>query len=833
MAILATIVWTTAELWWPGSRSRSRPSRSRKPRTTGRAKAIPLVPVATVDQAIEAMAAYLKGQLDRQGRFTYLVDLDDRPVPKQAYNVLRHAGTIYALSQYHALTGDPATREAILRAARYLKARYFGPVLGRLGLAAIWSRPEEEGKRTPTAKLGGSALGLIALLAAHALDPAAVSLAELRSLGELIRFMQRSNGSFFSTYRNATGYDRTFHSLYYPGEAMLALSQLYRVDRDRRWLAAAVAAARYLLRSREEKSRLPNDHWFMIAAAALEPQAAADDDLSLGQLALRAHSLRLAQQMLADKRRIDRSSPVGIIGGFVADGRTTPTSTNLEGLLALCRSLPAYDPFRQQLLSTASQSLRWLRRSLVTDGKYRGGMPRAARKLTGPQQDAFNRQQRQIRIDYVQHALSAFIAYRRMVATDHLSLVGADAVSYEDYPRWLRQHVAALYWVRPLLERRRMSPAILAQSLDRGRAFLLRNQRDRGNFNYQLDLIGGQHSGRDNSVRQAGTLWSLASLYRQRPNTQQLRAAVRRGLRFFFDRSQPGPQSGSLAIVYPGEQLSKTGTVALVTLAIVEYLRANPAADHAKPDAAALRAKLDGYLAYLGYMQERASGPHFAQAWSPEHQRVDASSSPYADGEALLALVKAAKYLGRRRLIPIIESVAPRLAWFYTVGCWRTHRDSKTTKGFFQWGSMAFWEHQDAGWKHAALLGDAVLALSHWMIWVHQTLQRPGNTAYAYEGIIHAYQIARARKLFGAARMLAATIDRGLYKLTSWQVGGPLAQENTFLASQRELPPMAVGGVLNAQNAPLLRIDVTQHQMHAVQLALTRVYAELAATRPE
>ena len=42
-------------------------------------------------------------------------------------------------------------------------------------------------------------------------------------------------------------------------------------------------------------------------------------------------------------------------------------------------------------------------------------------------------------------------------------------------------------------------------------------------------------------------------------------------------------------------------------------------------------------------------------------------------------------------------------------------------------------------------LKDIVIELSDWMIDVHQTLLRGRNTAYAHEGIIHAYELARRK----------------------------------------------------------------------------------------
>ena len=189
-------------------------------------------------------------------------------------------------------------------------------------------------------------------------------------------------------------------------------------------------------------------------------------------------------------------------------------------------------------------------------------------------------------------------------------------------------------------------------------------------------------------------------------------------------------------------------------------------------------------------------------------------------------MCKAAKYLNRTDLIPVIEKAAAAMAPKYTVRAWEDEPDSNLTKGFYQWSSMSFWEYQDAGWYDAQAYADTTLALAWWMIFTHDTLRRTRNTGYAYEGLIHAYRIARDRGYRDAVNRLRYTIDRGMYKLTAMQVGGPLARKNKFLRRNPTKDPLAVGGVMNGMSAPGLRIDVTQHQMHAVILALQHVYPE-------
>ena len=135
---------------------------------------------------------------------------------------------------------------------------------------------------------------------------------------------------------------------------------------------------------------------------------------------------------------------------------------------------------------------------------------------------------------------------------------------------------------------------------------------------------------------------------------------------------------------------------------------------------------------------------------------------------------------------------------------------------------MAFFEIATSGWPNTKRYGDYVIDLANWMIDVHKTLKRRRNTAYAYEGIIHAYQLAIQRNDTKHIEKFARVIETGLTKLTSWQVGSPLM--NKFIRRRLTDNPLAIGGVQNHPRESPLRIDVVQHQMHAVILARRYVY---------
>jgi hypothetical protein len=364
---------------------------------------------------------------------------------------------------------------------------------------------------------------------------------------------------------------------------------------------------------------------------------------------------------------------------------------------------------------------------------------------------------------------------------------------------------------------RNLTRAVLDRSLDLGTDFMLAHQKPEGNFDYEYDWRKRTQSRGDNQVRQVGALWGLTLIYQDRPS-KALEQAIETSLGFFAEHSKLSP-SGGRCIVYPGDDKGATGTVALMALSLIDYLRALEA--H-QPDA-----RREGYQKTLGeYLKQLVGAVNEQGLWFGSYKNEDCSPvdvhSPYSDGEALLALVKAAKYLGHRELEPTIRRTAGAGHLRNVERALKKEPDSDTTKGYYQWSSMAFFELATSGWPDTEHFGDYVLELAHWMVDVHQTLTRTRNTAYAYEGLIHAYELARRRNDTAAVHKLGCVIDIGLEHLISWQVGGPLATARTSGPGSQDR--LARGGIQNSANEPGLRIDVTQHQMHATILARRYVY---------
>lgn len=366
-----------------------------------------------------------------------------------------------------------------------------------------------------------------------------------------------------------------------------------------------------------------------------------------------------------------------------------------------------------------------------------------------------------------------------------------------------------------------LTRADLDRSLELGTGYLLRNQTDAGDFVYLYDLVGKRPVRMGSQVRQAGSLWGLSLIHLESPlpGTQR---AIEKGLGFFHTNSKTN-QSGGRFVVYPGEGSGRTGTTSLTALALIEFLRSSEKS--AGINGASREAHLKSLGEYLTFLLSlRDAEGQFAAGYSNTHGEPIGGPSPYFDGETLLALVKAAKYVpGQEGLRDRILESAARMHKVHVEEALEKDPDSDQTKGFFQWGILSYYELSTSGWEGTESYARKAIDLAHWMIDVHKTLDRTKNTAYAMEGIATAHELARLNDDIAAQAKFKAVLEEALSKLTSWQAGHPL--QNRFLSDISGFG-LGLGGVMNSKNDPHIRIDVVQHQMHAVLLARRFVFTE-------
>jgi hypothetical protein len=363
--------------------------------------------------AIVAAGGYLVRATGPDGRFVYRTDLDPTFFPEPSYNILRHAGTVYSLGMYYGWEPKEETRRAMERATRYLRQCCVDEIPGQEGLLAVWSPPEIVLTGKPLqAKLGGTGLGLVALVGMEEAGPGSTPAAELAALGRFLIFMQKPDGSFYSKYFPSQGRDDSWTSLYYPGEAALGLVMLAEQEGSRSWLEAAASALGYLAKSREGQSTLPADHWALLATERLV-QVDDLDSLGVTRRQLVDHAVRICRSILEERPGGERASSYG--GSLTPDRRTTPTSTRLEGLLAALTFLPSDEvELRHEMETAIHEGIVFLVRAQVRSGELDGAIPRAvglSRPRGSRRLPLVDPRATEVRIDYVQHALSAMIRY--------------------------------------------------------------------------------------------------------------------------------------------------------------------------------------------------------------------------------------------------------------------------------------------------------------------------------------------------------------------------------------------------------------------------------------
>jgi len=356
-----------------------------------------------------------------------------------------------------------------------------------------------------------------------------------------------------------------------------------------------------------------------------------------------------------------------------------------------------------------------------------------------------------------------------------------------------------------------------------------------------------------------------------------------RGFEFFVIQNSHILEQGDAVmryITYPGSDNKNKhgiGTMGLVCLALVEFLRATaniPEFLEYKVVVPHKREKLESYLrellAFLVTSHTSTGSPNFASSnrfstwnnmisaaswktWNvqedpfksalsapdggggyfyPSYNEEGVSFGPassYYDGECLLAIIKAAKYLDYNFLYPMAVGSAQALYHRHVTEALKKDEDSAETKGFYQWSSMCFFELATVEFENSAeanydpkRFGQWLIDLALWMIDVHETLTRPKNTGYAYEGIVPAWAYASSSGQSEATtKHLQCTIEEGLSKLITWQVGMGLVEKN---APEDWDGDRGMGGVQNSKHETGLRIDTTQHQMHATILTRRLVY---------
>ena len=370
------------------------------------------VPDAAVSAAAAGATAYIRRVIDPAGQFQYIVNMDPAVPVVQDYSILRHQGTVFALGSANDLAPDPANIDAMRRAVDYMRRCCYADIPGQQVTAV--REPKQVAKQSSRYyfKLGGAGLGLLALTSLERHAPGSVPRDEMSRMSRFGQYMQNRDGSFYSLYYEKDG-KRGAHnkSLYYPGEMAMGWIAMHQLAPAEDALAAAKKALLYLSKTRWRQGSAPADHWALLATARLF-QVADAEKIEIPREALIDHTLQVCHAILEEGRHV-QPLPV-MAGSLVPNGIVTPTATRLEGLQAALTYLPPNHQIVPHIRSAVDRGIDFLVRAQVKEGPFAGGMPHKITRIPDDGTEAtqkFNAEATEIRIDYVQHSLSALVQY--------------------------------------------------------------------------------------------------------------------------------------------------------------------------------------------------------------------------------------------------------------------------------------------------------------------------------------------------------------------------------------------------------------------------------------
>ncbi|CAN5675401.1 hypothetical protein BH24CHL8_BH24CHL8_04150 [soil metagenome] len=348
---------------------------------------------------------WLTGVVRPDGSYHYEYDPDDVEYVDDEYNEVRHAGTTYSLFQLAGATGDAAVLEAGEAGVGYIDATSVESPEGR-----IYTYQGEN-------KLGGQALAIVALLERRRVTASESHDALIEGLARFMLALEipEDPGRYFHFYTDGERLAEP-SSEFYPGEALLALTRLAAHFPDGPYRAAAIRAADYLIHRRDGDlialGSVPQvDHWLTIALSDLYRLVPDDDYATVVRLQ--------AEATMAELWTPEEGYPARIGGSRKYEPIDfTTTGTRGEALVAAWSLAEARgDEEGSARYAEAARRVAQFAMRVQYFGDEVALFPAPELTVGGWPANAGDAD---IRIDYVQHNLSALLGVWHL--TDHGAL---------------------------------------------------------------------------------------------------------------------------------------------------------------------------------------------------------------------------------------------------------------------------------------------------------------------------------------------------------------------------------------------------------------------------
>jgi hypothetical protein len=316
-------------------------------------------------------ARLLSEMTGKEGRFRYRYDAVTGKDSK-GYNVLRHAGSIWSMLDVYALCREDKILSAARRAVTYLLNNHLQFFRDYNNTCIC-----EDNK----IKLGGNALAIIALTALynHTQDKFLLNTSE-----QLAHFMVKEKGPDGEMVHKRyfrSGKISAFKSMYYTGEALLALLDLYQATNNRSWLNIVMDIETKL--AAEDYGVKEQSHWMLYALASLSKVQPSDTYY--------LHAAKIARHILDHP-------------DYLSWDRSTPIACRSEGLVAfveMSQHMGSRDiTLENRCLEQIASNLEKQKNYMHSYGDFvRGG---------------HDHRKNEVRIDYIQHNISSLLHYEQL-----------------------------------------------------------------------------------------------------------------------------------------------------------------------------------------------------------------------------------------------------------------------------------------------------------------------------------------------------------------------------------------------------------------------------------
>jgi hypothetical protein len=357
---------------------------------------------ADLHAAADAAGSYLIRSIRPTGQFDYSYRLDLDEVPRD-YDIVRHAGTIWAMLELYRDTNDAELLAATERAMRYLLAQVRPMKIGGANVVGVVENDE--------VSLGGNALTALALATYIDVTGKKEELSILISLGQALRAAQNASGRFVNQRQVvSSGAVLGSESPYYPGEATLAMLKINDVAPDEALVDAAARGAKYLITVRDADvmpADLPHDHWLLYTLPRI--YAKRPDKMFV------AHAVKMCGAIVEAQHSKGSTTVAPDAVGSWMDARSTPAATRAEGLLAtvgLMRRVGRKAEAEEYLAAAKASIAFQLRTQVWPEGAMHCRNPRRA---LGAFRDGPGGVY--VRIDFVQHSTSSLLDLLRITGS--------------------------------------------------------------------------------------------------------------------------------------------------------------------------------------------------------------------------------------------------------------------------------------------------------------------------------------------------------------------------------------------------------------------------------